>query len=155
MTVVGLDACMQCPFTREDMERAFKNNETPVTRFALDITGMYMDFYRINEEFHGCYLHDPLAVGVAIWPDLITHSELHNVEVITSEGSTQGMTIIDRRPRNPWLNRICMDAYKSTPNSSAEVLRNFGLLKMPPHVEIVLDVNSREFLKRFLEVCFP
>ena len=151
MTVVGLDACMQCPFSREDMELILKNSGTEIAQFAFDITGMYMDFYRVNENFHGCYLHDPLAVGIAIWPDLVTYSEKHHVEVITAEGSTQGMTLIDKRPRSPWLNPDCMLAYHS---NEAGVLRSFGLLKSPPHVDVVLDVNGGEFLKRFLEVSF-
>jgi purine nucleosidase/pyrimidine-specific ribonucleoside hydrolase len=157
MTVVGLDACMQCRFSREDMERAAKNNGTKLTQFALDITDKYMNFYRKHEGFHGCYLHDPLAVGVAIWPDLVTKSEKHHVEVITAAGSTQGMTLIDSRPRNPWINQTCKDAYNHVNHVThdvANVLREFDLLKSLPHVEVVLNVNSEEFRKRFLEVCF-
>lgn len=160
MTVVGLDACMQCPLKSEELEQIVNYKKSGLSKFAWDITKMYMDFYRINENFHGCYLHDPLAVGIAIWPDLITKSEEHHVEVITVEGSTQGMTLIDRRPRNPWLNQTCMDAYNSIGDAEAEVLHNFKtfnnapVLMRPPHVDVVLKVNSGEFLKRFLDVCF-
>lgn len=154
MTVVGLDACMQCPFTRKDMERVLKSSGSEVAQFAFDITKMYMEFYRVNENFHGCYLHDPLAVGIAIWPELVITSEKHHLEVITAEGSTQGMTLIDRRPRNPWTNKNCKGAYDLLPESSVNIFQNFGLLKPPPHVEVVLKVKHKVFLERFLDVCF-
>ena len=152
MTVVGLDACMQCKFTRDDMVSAFQKSGTEVAKFALDITGMYMDFYHTNEEFYGCYLHDPLAVGIAIWPDLITESQTYYVEVITAENSTQGMTLIDRRPRNPWLNKNSIKAYSEIQEETAEILRAFELLKPKPHVEVVLSVNFKLFMERFLDI---
>lgn len=157
MTVVGLDACMQCPLSRQDIENALNSYATPTAKFAHEITGMYMDFYRKQEGFHGCYLHDPLAVGVAIWSDLVTNSEKHHVEIITAPGITQGMTIIDRRPRNPWLNETCNESHdqiSSHCQEHASVLREFGLLKTPPHIDVVLDVDSKKFLEQFLTVCF-
>lgn len=154
MTVVGLDACMQCPLSRQDMEAVLKRSRTPAAQFALDITGMYMDFYRRHEGFHGCYLHDPLAVGVAIWPELVTKSEMHHVEVITAEGSTQGLTLIDRRPRNPWLNKTSQESYQHVCPDHASLLHEFNLLKPPPHVQVILEVDSAEFLSRFLRTSF-
>jgi purine nucleosidase/pyrimidine-specific ribonucleoside hydrolase len=150
MTVVGLDAAMQCSLSRQQLREVADTNETPSARFAWRICQMYMNFYRDHEGYDGCYLHDPLAVGLAIWPDLISRKELHHVEVVTEPGPTWGMTVIDRRPRNPWLNKVCREALDAMPPEQAQALRDFALMKPPPHVEVVLGVDGPEFVRRFL-----
>ncbi len=153
MTVVGLDACMQCPLGREEIEQEVTRNPSDIGAFVKAITGMYMDFYRRQENFDGCYLHDPLAVGVAIWPDIIIKSELHHVNVVT-DGAAQGMTIIDRRPRNPWLNPTCLEVLSRIDGADLNILREFGVAGIPPHVKVILSVNGDLFLRRFKELCF-
>jgi len=156
MTVVGLDAAMQCALTRQQLRDVADANDTPSTRFAWRICQMYMDFYRDQEEHDGCYLHDPLAVGLAIWPELATrdekhHVEKHHVQVVTGPGPTWGMTMIDRRPRNPWLNKVCREALGAIPSEQAQVLCAFDIMKPSPHVDVVLDVDGPEFVRRFSE----
>jgi pyrimidine-specific ribonucleoside hydrolase len=150
MTVVGLDAAMQCPLTRQQLRQVADANDTPTTRFAWRICQMYMDFYHDHEGHDGCYLHDPLAVGMAIWPELATRKEEHHVQVMTEPGPAWGMTLIDRRPRNPWLNKMCRSAIDCVADEHVQTLRNFDVMKPPPHAEVVLDVDGAEFVRRFL-----
>lgn len=154
MTVVGLDACMQCPMSLDELDAEVERNVAPIGRFAQAITGMYMNFYHRQENFLGCYLHDPLAVAVAIWPDTVMKSEPHHVHVVTHEGIAQGMTVIDRRPRNPWLNRVCQEAMQRIGDEEMRVLRDFCVVDAPPHVDVVLEVDGITFLKRFKTTCF-
>ena len=51
---------------------------------------------------HGRFaLHDPMAVGAKVWPDLYTFSE-YQVQVETKGEYTTGMTVLDRRS---WLSK--------------------------------------------------
>lgn len=154
MMVVGLDACMQCPLRLDELEEEVSRHPSDVGEFAQAITGMYMDFYHRQENFLGCYLHDPLAVAVAIWPDIIIKSQPHHVHMVTHGGIAQGMTIIDRRPRNPWLNKTCKEALERVGAEELQVLREFCLVDTPPHVDVVLEVNRTAFLERFKATCF-
>ena len=57
-----------------------------------------MAFYRDNEGFYGCYLHDPLAMAVAIDPSLVRTESLHMM--VETEGRfTTGMSLADRELR--------------------------------------------------------
>lgn len=154
MTVVGLDACMQCPLSLNELKNEVDKHSSKIGDFAKAITGMYMDFYHRQENFLGCYLHDPLAVAIAMWPDIITKSEPHHIHVVTHSGIAQGMTIIDRRPRNPWLNTVCKEAINRIGDEEQQILREFDVLDLPPHVDVVLDVDSDIFLERFKTTCF-
>jgi purine nucleosidase/pyrimidine-specific ribonucleoside hydrolase len=151
ITVVGLDACMQCPLIRDELRKTKDHSRT--SAFAWDICQMYMDFYQKNESFDGCYLHDPLAVALAIWNDLIVEQKAYQVEVVTNPGPAFGQTIIDRRPRNPWHNPIYKNAYNRLLGMSAndiELLQNVDVCQREPHVSVVFSVDGTEFVKRFL-----
>ncbi len=153
MTVVGLDACMQCPLTRSELHTL--KNKSGNSNFTWDICQMYMDFYHRNESFNGCYLHDPLAVGLAIWDDLITKQDTYQVDVVTEPGIALGQTIIDRRPRNPWHNSLYKDAYARLNKSKSgasdiSLLQDVDVCKRKPHVSVVLSVNGKSFKNRFL-----
>lgn len=151
MTVVGLDACLQCPLMRSDLRTLKESHDTPQVRFAWDICQMYMDFYQQAEEHDGCYLHDPLAVGLALWPELATRTEAHHVQVVTEPGPAWGMTIIDRRPRNPWLNPISRAVLERIPEDATTTLQGFGVMTAPPHIDVVFQVDTDAFLRRFTQ----
>ena len=151
-TIVGLDACMQCPLIRNDLRKI--KDKSGLSAFAWDISKMYMDFYLKNETFDGCYLHDPLAVGVAIWEDLIIEQKTYQVEVVTEPGIAFGQTIIDRRPRNPWHNQLYRNAYDRLAEAAPGdigLLQDIAVCNKPPQVSVVFSVDGSEFKKRFLE----
>lgn len=72
VTLVGLDVTRKTLLTYEDMER-WRNKGTRAGRLFADFTEYYLNVYR---EYHpylqGCALHDPLAVGVAKAPELVS-----------------------------------------------------------------------------------
>lgn len=126
LTLVGLDVAMKAPLPRKDLEDYAQKHPDNVAQFIVDCTGIYMAFYRDNEGFHGCYLHDPLAVGVAIDPSLVSTESVYMV--VETEGKfTSGMSLADLRDRRD----------EAT---------------YPPNVEACLDVETDRFLKLFYEL---
>ena len=126
LTLVGLDVAMKAPLPRKDIEDYARKHPSALIQFIADCTGIYMAFYRDNEGFHGCYLHDPLALGVAIDPSLVSTESVYMV--VETEGKfTSGMSLADLRDRRD----------EST---------------FPPNVEACLDVDTDRFLKLFYEL---
>jgi pyrimidine-specific ribonucleoside hydrolase len=124
MTVIGLDVAVQCPLTLADIEVSLRPDEWKRGKFVRDITSHYMGFYRDNEGFNGCYMHDPLAMAVAIWPELVW-TKPYRVQVIADNNSpVRGMTVIDHRAR--------------------------GDRKTEPRKDIALAVDSAEFHIRLM-----
>ncbi|MBP5971453.1 nucleoside hydrolase [Brasilonema sp. CT11] len=123
LTLVALDVTMKAPLGRQVVEDNLQRRPSKVTQFIADCTGMYMAFHRDNENFHGCYLHDPLAVAVAIDPSLVTTKSLYMM--VETEGRfTTGMSLADRRDRT---------------NEKTN----------PPNVEACLEVDTERFLQLF------
>lgn len=123
LTLVGLDVAMKAPLPRQVVEDNLQHHPSKVTQFIADCTGIYMAFYRDNEGFYGCYLHDPLAMAVAIDPSLVT-TELLYMMVETQGRFTTGLSLADRRDRRDEKTN-------------------------PPNVEACLDVDTEQFLKLF------
>ncbi|MBD2363911.1 nucleoside hydrolase [Anabaena minutissima FACHB-250] len=123
LTLVGLDVAMKAPLPRQVVEDNLQRRPAKVTQFIADCTGIYMDFYRDHEGFHGCYLHDPLAMAVAIDPSLVT-TESFYMMVETEGRFTTGLSLADRRDRRDDKTN-------------------------PPNVEACLDVDTERFLKLF------
>ena len=89
LTLVPLDATHQVPLTPEIMEKRVKPLRNSLSRFVVEATG-----YQSSERhFRGgrkvSYLHDPLAVGAVIDPDLVRKEKL-SVSVEAKEGEFSG-----------------------------------------------------------------
>ncbi|MDY6784547.1 MAG: nucleoside hydrolase [Cyanobacteriota bacterium] len=126
LTLVGLDVTMKVPLFRRGVEDLARKFPSPVTQFVADCTEIYMAFHRDNEGFHGCYLHDPLAVGAAMAPSLVATQPLW--VVVETEGRfTSGMSLADLRDRS---------------NESA----------FPPNVDVALSVDADRFFKLFYQL---
>jgi inosine-uridine nucleoside N-ribohydrolase len=123
LTLVGLDVAMKAPLPRQVVEDNLQHRPSKVTQFIADCTGIYMAFYRDNEGFYGCYLHDPLAMAVAIDPSLVKTESLYMM-VETQGRFTTGLSLADRRDRRDEVTN-------------------------PPNVEVCLDVDTERFLKLF------
>ncbi|BAZ28314.1 inosine/uridine-preferring nucleoside hydrolase [Cylindrospermum sp. NIES-4074] len=123
LTLVGLDVAMKAPLPRQVVEDNLQRRPSKITQFIADCTGIYMAFYRDNEGFYGCYLHDPLAMAVAIDPSLV-RTELLYMMVETQGRFTTGLSLADRRDRRDEKTN-------------------------PPNVEACLDVDTKQFLKLF------
>jgi len=123
LTLVGLDVAMKAPLPRKDIEDYAQKYPSQVSQFIVDCTGIYMAFYRDHEGFHGCYLHDPLAIGVAIDSSLVSTESVYMV--VETEGRfTAGMSLADLRDRRDEA-------------------------RFPPNVDVCLNVDTDRFLTLF------
>jgi len=126
LTLVGLDVAMKAPLSRQVLEENLQRRPSKVTQFIADCTEIYMAFYRDNEGFYGCYLHDPLAMAVAIDSSLVTTESLYMM--VETEGRfTTGMSLADRRDRRDEKTN-------------------------PPNVEACLDVDTERFMQLFAQL---
>ena len=92
-TMIGLDVTLQTLLTYEHTRR-WRDLGTPAGTFLADMTDYYIKAYETTApSLGGCGLHDPLAVGVAVDPGLVTTLPI-NLQVDV-EGPTRGRTIGD------------------------------------------------------------
>lgn len=98
VTMVGLDVTLQTLLTYSDTAQ-WRALGTPAARAYADLTDYYIKAYETTAPYlGGCGLHDPLAVGVAIDPTLVTLLPI-NLKVDV-EGETRGRTIGDEERLN-------------------------------------------------------
>jgi inosine-uridine nucleoside N-ribohydrolase len=124
ITFVGLDVTHQVWLQRTHIRQEIQPLNTRLAQFICDITSVYMDSHTENDGIPGCYLHDPLAVGVAIDPSLVEAEDLY-VQVETQGKIALGMTVADLRPVR-WR-------------------------KGSPNVRVCTSVDADRFLTLFLE----
>lgn len=84
--MVGLDVTNRCRFTREDVDR-IKQTGNPRT----DLLGEMMEMFIKNFGYLPI-LHDPLAMSVLLWDDLLVFEE-KKILVETAGQYTRGLTI--------------------------------------------------------------
>jgi purine nucleosidase len=93
------------------------NTRTPRGEFWARITKKSAGFVHQRLGFPGLYMPDPLAMAVALEPDIVTNSEFRNVTVELAGAHTRGQTTVD------W----------------------FGFTGAEPNVNIVLAINLDRF----------
>lgn len=86
ITMVGLDVTNRCQFTREEVD-AIKNTGNPRT----DCLGQMMEIF-IERFGYLPILHDPLAMSLLIWDDLVT-LEKKQILIETAGNYTRGLTV--------------------------------------------------------------
>lgn len=97
-TMVGLDVTLQTLLTYKETQR-WRDLGTPAGAFLADMADFYIKAYETTApHLGGCGLHDPLAVGVAVDPTLVTTLPI-NMKVDV-EGPTRGRTIGDETRLN-------------------------------------------------------
>jgi len=69
---------------------------TPVARFAIDCNTSALEAARLQSNEPGLPLPDPVAMAVAIDPEICTRRSRHYVDVETDSDLTRGMTVIDQ-----------------------------------------------------------
>ncbi len=94
--LVSLDVTRKVRLSREQVSKIGEHPD-PICRFVSHATKRALDFTWEREGIPSIPLHDPLAVAVAIEPDLVELVPLH-VDVETKGEITRGMTVADRRP---------------------------------------------------------
>ena len=97
-TMIGLDVTLQTLLTYKETQR-WRDLGTKAGTFLADMTDFYIKAYETTSpHLGGCGLHDPLAVGVAVDPALVTTLDI-NMKV-DLEGPTRGRTIGDETRLN-------------------------------------------------------
>jgi len=99
LVFVPLDVTRQALLDKQMIDRYADGGSARAT-FVRDCTARYVDFHRRNRGVNGCFLHDPLAVAVAVREDLVTTVPAR-VDVETAGDLTTGMTVADLRS-NRW-----------------------------------------------------
>jgi purine nucleosidase len=94
----------------------------PVVRFIADALRFYFEFHARYDGFYGAFIHDPLAVAVALDRTLVTTKAWY-VDVETRGELTAGMTVADRR----------------------------RLIGRPPNVDVAVSADVDTFLDRLIE----
>lgn len=95
LVFVPLDATRQAFLDAGTIDR-FAAEGGARAAFVRDCTSRYVAFHRQNRGVDGCFLHDPLAVAVAVREDLVTTVPAR-VDVETAGDLTTGMTVSDLR----------------------------------------------------------
>ena len=96
--------------------------ENAVVRFLADALRFYMEFHSRYDGFYGAFIHDPLALAMALEPGL-GRPEALTVDVELGGRLTTGETVTDWR-------------------------RIWG---RPPNVDVVVEVDIAGFFTRFIE----
>ncbi|GAA0485754.1 nucleoside hydrolase [Salinibacillus aidingensis] len=77
VTLVGLDVTRKTLLTDKDVEK-WRQLGTPTAELFASFTQFYLHEYKkLHPYLEGCALHDPLAVGVALYPDLVNTVPMH------------------------------------------------------------------------------
>ncbi len=78
----------------EEMER-IRALDSPLARFALDCNRTALAAYQRQTGETGLGLADPVAMAIALDPDICIRKSDHYVEVETQSALTRGMTVVD------------------------------------------------------------
>lgn len=119
---VPLDVTHRCTLRRDQVDALPERRRTPFIRHALE---WYMRYHFEGFGEYAAFLHDPLAVGAVLWPELLEWTALR-VDVETEGRLTRGMTVADFRP----------------------AAHRHGAL--PANAQVALGVNAPEFMSRFI-----
>ena len=92
VTMVGLDVTNRVVLTRAERDR-LSGRAAPEAVLVYEVTRHLFDVRGVES----MALHDPLAVGVAVQPDLVTSVD-RDVAVETLGELTLGQTVVDLRP---------------------------------------------------------
>jgi inosine-uridine nucleoside N-ribohydrolase len=123
VTFVPLDVTEQVCLLMDHLVKRIEPLNTRLSGFITDLTRGYIHYHMETEGFVGCYLHDPLAVGIAIDPTFCIMRPAF-VQVEIESPLTMGMTVSDLRPR--------------------------PLTAYPPNAQVCTRVDAARFIEHFL-----
>lgn len=100
LLIVPLDATRQVKLSETDIENKIAPLKTVASQFVVDAVQNVIALYRQLGREPIVYLHDPLAIGAAIAPELLRSETLH-IDIETSGDLTIGQVVTDRRGLPP------------------------------------------------------
>lgn len=121
--LVGLDVTRRVVLTRELLDQRLDGRADLKSRSLRCICNQLFSFYRSSSGADMCYLHDPLAVGVALDRSLVKTRAM-KVDIETAGELTRGMVVAERRK---WAREAA-------------------------NVEVCFEVDSERFLANFCEL---
>ncbi|AQW20848.1 nucleoside hydrolase [Lentilactobacillus curieae] len=93
LTMVGLDVTLRTLLTYKETQQ-WRDLGTKSGKAFADIVDYYIKAYEVTSpDLHGCALHDPFAVGVAINPDFVSCLDLNMY--VTTDDKFYGRTVGD------------------------------------------------------------
>jgi len=92
LKMVGLDVTMRTILTQDDTD-AWHDYDTKRSQLIAEMTHYYFQAYESQLDFLGSALHDPLAVGLAIYPELAETLALDLI--VETDEPARGRTIGD------------------------------------------------------------
>lgn len=92
VTMIGLDVTKKALLKRDHFVGLSK--DSPVADFVISVTKQYMDYNFSQSGVAGCSMHDPLAVTMAIMPELVKTTPYY-VVVETNSLYCDGQTVCD------------------------------------------------------------
>lgn len=107
LTMVGLDVTRKVLMNEAHIQEL---GDTPMAAYVKQSTADYTQRYFERNGIRACALHDPLAVGVAMCPELVTTRKLY-VDIETRSELCDGQTVCDfqnRLGKNPNMN-VCLE----------------------------------------------
>lgn len=96
LLIVPLDATRQVKLSETDIENKIAPLKTVASQFVVDAVQNVIALYRQLGREPIVYLHDPLAVGAAIAPELLRAETLY-IDIETTGNLTLGQVVTDRR----------------------------------------------------------
>jgi purine nucleosidase len=112
LLLVGLEITMQTQLPPEALKR-IENSTDPRAQFMWPVMQHYLDVYEKSLGVRTCVLHDPLAMALALEPDLATYRLVRAAVELRGDRS-RGQVVADLRgyepapgdPREPGVVRI-------------------------------------------------
>ncbi|MFC3787353.1 nucleoside hydrolase [Paenibacillus sp. GCM10012307] len=120
LTLVGLDVTRKALLSEEHINAM---GDSEIARYVRASTADYMKRYQERNGVKACAMHDPLAVAVAINPDLVKTGHYY-VDIETRSELCDGQTVCDFQNR----------------------------LAVKPNVHVCLEVAADEFINHFIRV---
>jgi purine nucleosidase len=120
LTLVGLDVTRKVLLDEAHIREL---GDTPMADYVKQSTSEYTQRYFERNGVRACALHDPLAVAVAMSPELVTTQKLY-VDVETRSDLCDGQTVCD------FQNRLMKE----------------------PNMNVCLDVDAPAFFEQFIRV---
>lgn len=96
LEMVGWHLCRgTAALHQEDIEKILALG-TPLAEFVIRCNSVAAEAYRVQTGEIGISLPDPIAMAIALRPELCASSSLHCVDIETASELTRGMTVVDR-----------------------------------------------------------
>ena len=93
--LVGWELCRGAANLDDDDMRRIRGFGTPYADFCLDCNRRALEVNRRLYDDPGIPLPDPVAMAIALEPEICTRSSEHWVEIETASELTRGMTVVD------------------------------------------------------------